>query len=147
MHYSIPKGFTTDGYTVNSATDLSLGDIQYIKRMYPKSSKLYPNEILQTFDNITSPNGKYSLTIDSPRLNIQSNEKPDLLYSITLRVLSSPAKLKFENSTLILYNSSQTRVVMGDPSLNADYVTITDSGDLQIIKEEKAIWSLFYGKL
>jgi len=104
--------------------------------------------MLSNGESINSPNGRYSLTVDFQRLKIHDNEKPSgLLYSITLRLLGPEAKCKLENSTLILYSSAQTRIVMGDQSINAEYVTITDSGDVLLIKNGQAVWSLFKGKL
>lgn len=148
MHYSIPSLFTLDGYSVSGSTDLSLNDIFYIRRLYPKSSKLYPNQILKNGESITSPNGRYSLAVEFQRLKIHDNENPSgLLYSITLPLMGPIAECKFENSTLILYNTSRTRILMGEPSLNAEYATITDSGDVHLIKDGKSVWSLFNGKL
>lgn len=152
MHYPISSSLTTNGYSVAYNYNLSVTDKTFIEKMYPKSN-LYPYEMLNSSRKITSPNGRFYLTIRSGKLIIYDDAQSKVIWSLSPNIkfsnfYSTDIYCQLRGSELLLFKGSVSRYVLGDTSLiYGNYVTIKDSGDIELIKNGVAVWSLFRGKL
>lgn len=165
MAYSFPASFTTNGFSVPFTSKLSSMDKLFIRKMYPFPIKpnLRANERLDKNNRITSPNGRYYLTIRSynsfkSNLIIYDDLESKIIWNRTPNI-----KLSNFNSTnvfcelrggeLLLFQGNVSRKMMGDTSLKyIQYATITNTGDIELISFENpanpiAVWSLFRGQL
>ena len=157
MHYPIEASLTTDGYSVGLNTDLSSNDKIFIRKMYPFpiQSNLRQGMRLNEFNRITSPNGRFYLTIRSGKLIIYDDVESKNIWSLSpniklSNVLSTLIYCELRGGELLLFKGSVSKKVIGDISLPlqfGDYATINNSGDIELIKDGIVVWSLFRGKL
>jgi hypothetical protein len=159
MHYPIDASFTTNGYSVGLTTGLSSTDKNFIRKIYPFpiQSNLPNGARLFKDQRITSPNGRFYLTIvysnlkhkliiyDDIESKIIWSREPNIKLS---NFSSSNVFCELRGGELLLFQGNVSRQMTGDPSLNyVNYATITDNGDIELIKDNIAVWSLFRGKL
>jgi hypothetical protein len=155
MHYPIDASFTTNGYSVGLSTDLSSTDKMFTTKMYPFpiQSNLRQEMVLFTDSRITSPNGRFYLTIRSGKLIIYDDIESKILWSLTPNIKlsnfsSSNIYCVLRGGELLLFKGNVSKKVTGDVSLNyIEYATLTDSGDIELIRNGIPVWSLFRGKL
>lgn len=160
MHYPIDASFTTDGYSVAITENLSYTDKTFITKTYPFpiNSNLRQGERLDGYKRITSPNGRYYLTIKP----INGFKKDLIIYDdIESKIIwSRTPNIKLSNFTsatvyceliggeLLLFQGRVSRLMTGDVSLNyVHYARLTNEGDIELIKNNIPVWSLFRGKL
>lgn len=160
MHYPIDATFTTNGYSVGINENLSYTDKTFITKTYPFpiNSHLNQGERLDEYKRITSPNGRYYLTIKpisgfKKDLIIYDDIESKIIWSRTPNIKLSNFNSKtvycvLRGGELLLYQGSVSRLMTGDVSLNyVDYVQLTNEGDIELIKNNIPVWSLNKGKL
>ena len=156
MHYPISASLTTNGYSVGINENLSNIDKQYISKAYPQAN-LYQGQRLSVNQRITSPNGRFHLTINysnlAYKLIIFDDLESKTIWSRTPNIKlnnfsSSNVYCELRGGELLLFQGSVSKLITGDSSLiYANYITIRDNGDIHLIKNNIAVWSLFNGKI
>jgi hypothetical protein len=154
MIYSIHYTWTTDGFSVRENRELSQTDKQFISTMYPYKSILFAEERLtESPAFIHSPNGQFSLLIRSEKLVIYDNDARRDLWHLSPNIkfnnfTSTKVYCILRDGELLLFKGSVPRTATGEKSLGqVDYATLTNSGDIELFKNNIAVWSLFKGKL
>lgn len=151
MHYYIPASITLDGKEVRPMSDLSEIDARAMERQYPRiaKSKLYPGELLDSSNKLSSQNNNYSLFVETNDLKLYNykdwQQEGSFKANIKLNNFTS-TRVYFEiiGNKLLLYKGSVTRTLFEhpNPTFKIDYITLSDSGNINIISNNTLQYSL-----
>ncbi|SEP32279.1 Astacin (Peptidase family M12A) [Flavobacterium sp. CF108] len=144
MHYYIPSSITLDGIGVTAQNDLSEIDKRFIEKQYPRDLKLslYPGERLDRNNKLSSPNDNYSLFVEVNKLKLYNykdcKQEGEFLANIKFNNFTSTKEyLEIIGNKLLLYKGSVPRTLFEHPNplFKIDYITLSDSGKINLISQ------------
>lgn len=151
MHYAIPAGLTTNGFVVEFNKILSNSDKSLIGQIYPIpaiKSILNPGEILYPNQFITSPNGQYTLIMQTDgNLVIYRTGGIPIWSSNTATGINSFCVMQTDGNLVIYDYGGNYYWASNTGGMNGSILVMQDDGNLVTYLNGIAKWSWMSGRV
>ena len=151
MHYFFPDGLTTDGSTFTQNNILSPTDKSFIGQVYPFpqiKSILNPGEILYANQSITSPNGQYTLIMQTDgNLVIYRIGGIPIWSSNTNTGINCYCAMQTDGNLVIYDYYGNYYWASNTAGMNGSILIMQDDGNLVTYLNGIAKWSWMSGRL